>query len=292
MQPAVPSPSQSPTDAWCLPTARNEVRACAIGQWQSECMGEVGKPGDTVPAGDQTALPEHVGPAPHPPEGDWFNGLRGLFRGLYDDAGGGEAYLRRERAAWGRPRATYSLAGPPELKSAPVPPAAQAVPLITTLGDYASVAGVAIALVGFVLTLRSVHGSKKAADAARTAAEGARRDIFRSSAMIELSGAAAAMEEIKRLHREGEWRALLPRYSTLRSTLIGIHEARQILSEGHKAALQGAITQLRVLEQEVDRALAESNEESLDPAGLNALITEQMDRLSAALGELRSQTNG
>ncbi|MGH9466948.1 MAG: hypothetical protein ACRD1Y_06295 [Terriglobales bacterium] len=39
-----------------------------------------------------------------PPDGaDWFASLRGIFRGLYDEVGGGEAWLRKERRAWGKP---------------------------------------------------------------------------------------------------------------------------------------------------------------------------------------------
>jgi hypothetical protein len=46
-----------------------------------------------------------LAPAPGAPGADPFYKLRGIFRGLYDDAGGGEAWLRRERENFGGPNA-------------------------------------------------------------------------------------------------------------------------------------------------------------------------------------------
>ena len=44
-----------------------------------------------------------LAPAPRAPQTDPFYKLRGIFRGMYDDAGGGEAWLRRERENFGGP---------------------------------------------------------------------------------------------------------------------------------------------------------------------------------------------
>lgn len=64
-------------------------------------------------------------------------------------------------------------------------------------GDVASVAGVLISLVGFVVTIMSVVASTKAAQRAEDAALEVRDKFLRTDTIMELSGAIAIMEEIK-----------------------------------------------------------------------------------------------
>jgi hypothetical protein len=90
------------------------------------------------------------------------------------------------------------------------------------LGDLASLAGVAISIVGFGATLWNVRRSKSAAERAEAAANEARRAMRTYQTVADFSAGIAIMEEIKRLHREGRIDPLLDRYAALRKALIGV----------------------------------------------------------------------
>jgi hypothetical protein len=147
-----------------------------------------------------------------------------------------------------------------------------------------------VSFVGFVLTLIAVYRSKEAAKRAQKAAESAREEIFRSSAMIELSAVATGMQEIKRLQRSGEWAGLLDRYSALRASLISIRASRPNLDKGHQTVIQSAITQIRTIEERVERTLSTGAQPSA--VKLNAIISQELDQISEVLGMLRSNYNG
>ena len=161
---------------------------------------------------------------------------------------------------------------------------------LSAWGNIASVFGLIVSVVGFVWTIVGVRRSKQAAQAARAAADRASKEIFRASAMVELGAATASLEEIKRLQRDGSWPGLLDRYSTLRATLISIRASRADLGDEHRTEIQNAITYLRQIENSVERALAKGQQPSA--VKLNAVISDQLDRLSEVLGSLRNYENG
>src|SRR5438552_2494956 len=90
------------------------------------------------------------------------------------------------------------------------------------LGDVASIMGVVISIVGFWITVRGVRKSKSAAESARQAAEMTRDNIRLLETIVDFSAAIAALEEIKRLHRELPSDLLLERYSSLRKLLVTV----------------------------------------------------------------------
>ena len=98
------------------------------------------------------------------------------------------------------------------------------------------------------------------------------------------------MQEIKRLQRDAAWPVLLDRYSTLRANLITIRAGRPSLDEKHKTVIQGAISQIKMIEEKVERAL-ETNQKP-NVAKLNAVVADQLDNLSEVLGALRSSEDG
>jgi transcription termination factor Rho len=166
--------------------------------------------------------------------------------------------------------------------------------MLTTLsdwGDRASIIGVGVSLLGFALTLWGVSRSKKAAQQAKEAAESARNDIFRSDTMIELAAAMTTMEEIKRLQREGAWRILPDRYAFVRTALTSIRTGKPDLPDKHKAVLQGAVEQFRMIEGKIERALAASQSPANVPR-LNEIVSDQIEHITELLGTMRSGQNG
>jgi hypothetical protein len=73
--------------------------------------------------------------------------------------------------------------------------------------------------------------------------------------VAEISTAIAAMEEIRRLHRDAAWPVLPDRYNALRKSLISIRRSGIDLSEEQQTLLQAAIKFLADIERRVDGAL-------------------------------------
>jgi hypothetical protein len=158
-------------------------------------------------------------------------------------------------------------------------------------GNIASVLGLIVSLAGFALTLVAVAKAKSAAAGAQAAAEHARADVLKSNSMVDLASAVTAMEEIKRLHRQGAWPLLPDRYASLREALSSIRVTRPAMSDEHKAVFQGAIQQLRDIEDKVERALAAQQAPRNVPT-LNRIISLQVDKLSEVLAAMRVGQDG
>lgn len=155
-------------------------------------------------------------------------------------------------------------------------------------GDMASIAGLAISLVGFGFTLVGVRRSRSAAEAAASAAEQTRSALLQNNAIVELSAAMTAMDEIKRLQREGAWHILPDRYSSLRASLIRIRSAGGSISAEDGSALSAAISQFGELEQRIERALAKKTTPS-NPAKFNEIVSGHLDSLQIVLTSLQKK---
>jgi hypothetical protein len=149
------------------------------------------------------------------------------------------------------------------------------------IGDWASLAGVAIAIVGFVVTVVNVMRSKSAAERAEAAANEARRMMRAYQTVSDLSAAIAIMEEIKRLHRLGQIDPLLDRYGALRRALIRVRKMAPALSESMQTQIQSAIMTLSTIEGIVERARAEGS--SPDIVELNRWLSMEIDSLYSVL---------
>lgn len=153
-------------------------------------------------------------------------------------------------------------------------------------GSIASIAGLLIALVGFAITIWNVLASKRAAERAEQAALDARRAMGFFDAVTELSAAIAALEEIRRVHREGAWHSLPDRYGALKKSLQGVRSAVPDLSPYQKSRLQQAVRDLAALERAVE-TLLEEGEARLPVARWNAVASSHITELQDMLLELK-----
>lgn len=141
---------------------------------------------------------------------------------------------------------------------------------------------------GFVVTIVSVVASKKAAQRAEDAALEVRDKFLRTDTVMELSGAIAIMEEIKRMHRLDIWSLLPDRYSSLKRLLVTIRTSNPSLLPEHRALLLGAIQQFSDIERKVERALANHSSPS-NVAKLNEIVSLQLDHTNEILAALRQE---
>jgi hypothetical protein len=158
------------------------------------------------------------------------------------------------------------------------------------IGDLTSIAGILITLVGFGFTFYGVFKSKNAAQRAEEAARLTRNSIRLLDTVVDFSAAIAILEEVKRLHRTGQWAALPDRYAALRKLLVMLRATSPDLTDNQRATLQNALANLYALETAVERSLGDTS--VLKPAKFNAVISRDIDNLIVALAELKAAKTG
>ncbi len=154
-------------------------------------------------------------------------------------------------------------------------------------GNILSIAGILIALVGFFLTIRAARKSRTAAQQAEQAVQRMRDDIRKYDTVAEFSTALSIMEEIKRLHREGAWKVLPDRYSTLRQLLISIRATNPSLSNKQKEIMQNALMHFTGIERQVEKVNA-TNQIPPSIPRLNSIVSNQIDGLKSILVDIRN----
>jgi hypothetical protein len=152
------------------------------------------------------------------------------------------------------------------------------------VGDIASIAGVVISIIGFIFTLIGVSRSRKAA-------EDARDQIHLFENIVDFSTAITTLEEIKRLHRQGNaWPILPDRYANIRKLLIQLRSSTTRMNDEQKIVIQSALANLAEIEKQVERALADKTE--LKANRLNLIISSDVDGLLTVLNQLKNQPTG
>jgi hypothetical protein len=152
------------------------------------------------------------------------------------------------------------------------------------IGDLASIAGVAISVVGFGVTLWNVSRSKSAAERAEAAANEARLLMRSYQTVADFSAAIAIMEEIKRLHRTGQLDVLLDRYAALRKILIGVRKLAPSVDEAMENQIQSAITTLATMEDLIEKCRSDGTSPNF--VRLNRLLSRDIDALHSVLVDM------
>jgi hypothetical protein len=153
------------------------------------------------------------------------------------------------------------------------------------IGDLASIAGVAISITGFIVTVVNVRRSKSAAERAEAAANEARLLIRSYETVADFSAAIAIMEEIKRLHRTGQMDMLLDRYAALRKVLIGVRKLSPSVNETMESQIQNAITTLATMEDVVEKCRSDGTSPNF--VRLNRLLSRDIDALQAVFIDIK-----
>ncbi|MGD9616871.1 MAG: hypothetical protein AB7H90_17305 [Alphaproteobacteria bacterium] len=158
------------------------------------------------------------------------------------------------------------------------------------IGDLASIAGVFITIVGFLVTLWNVWRSRSAAERAEMAANEARRMIRSYETVAEFSSAITLMEEIKRLHRSRQLEMLPDRYAALRKALIGVRRLAPSIRDSQDVILQTAITTLATIEDTIEKSIHGGS--LPDYARLNRLLSRDIDALHGVLIDIKAAGEG
>lgn len=155
-------------------------------------------------------------------------------------------------------------------------------------GDIASVIGLIITIISFIVILINVLRSKRAAEQAKIAVDQVRENLLKMNTIAEFSSALSSMDEIRRLHRQEAWAILPDRYSALKKSLISIKGSNPNMSDEYKKVIQSAIQIFSSIESEVETALS-LKQSPQDVAKLNQAISKQIDKLQQILIEIKNQ---
>jgi ribosomal protein S13 len=159
----------------------------------------------------------------------------------------------------------------------------------TKWGGIVNGLGLIVSVVGFAVTIWNVVRTKRASQRAEDAVTTMRQMLNRSDAIMEVSAAITIMEEIKRLHRAGEWKVLLDRYTTLKRLLISIRNPTNHLSDDQMASIQNTIQHFSDIEGKVERAVASGINDQPKVPKLNEVVSMQIDALAALLTDIRQE---
>ena len=152
---------------------------------------------------------------------------------------------------------------------------------IGDVGALASIIALVISIIGFGVIIYNVIKT-------RGISLQVRNDLLRADTVLQFSSAISAMEEIKTLHREGAWRILPDRYSSLRKTLISIKQSNIDLSVEQSRNVQITISSLSNIEHEIEKCSFHKTSPT-DVPRLNKTISTQIDRLQPILVEISNK---
>ena len=156
------------------------------------------------------------------------------------------------------------------------------------IGEIASVLGLLVGIVGFIITVKNVRASRRAAENAEKISDKVRNDLIKSDTVAHFSIAISAMDEIKRLAREKAWEILPDRCSGLRKSLVSIKASNPQLENLSKKRLQSAIQNFASLEDQFEKSMAAGSDPA-DVPQINKLISHQIDSLQELLVQIKNR---
>ncbi len=163
--------------------------------------------------------------------------------------------------------------------------------------DVFGIIGFPLAVWGILITLREATKARESADKAKTASQEAqeavnrlRETIIEMDVIADLSAVVAEMEEIKRSHRSDILNpALLDRYSGLRQKLLHVHSIDRRLNDEQRSVIQGAVTQFRVMERNLERYI-DTGSTKPQQSRTNDIVTTERDKIEEILFAVRQKT--
>ena len=168
----------------------------------------------------------------------------------------------------------------PEPASMTVPMKVIAFILENHIFGWASIIGVFISLIGFIVLILKVIRMKSAAKNTQNAVIAVTKDIKRIDTVSDLTAALTEMDEIKTMHLRKEFNELPKQYSKLRKKLITIRKVYPNITNQESTEIQKAILLFKQMENELIVYLYKNE----TPEG----ITTQYKRVNTLIDDLHA----
>ena len=153
-------------------------------------------------------------------------------------------------------------------------------------GNAASIGGLLLSMIGFALTIYSVHRSKSAAIAAKEAAIDAKEAALTFDSIAALSRIIETLENTKEMNRSGNWGLAVGRFAESRRALISVRQSTQRANSNQRIMMQAGIAALAEIEREIERNL--HGDKKINTPKINKLISDTCDDLQTLLTEFRA----
>ena len=155
--------------------------------------------------------------------------------------------------------------------------------MLNEAGSVASLAGVAVSLVGLLFAIWHILQLRGETRAAREAAEETHQAVSRELAGVTLTRVSERIEGLKELHRHGEWYRALDRYPEIRRMLIDIRIRHPKMSDSQRNAIPTVVRRIARMENEVERSGAQF------PEGLGQRFNRQLTESQSSLSQIESE---
>lgn len=146
--------------------------------------------------------------------------------------------------------------------------------------DKAGLIGLALSVIGFIITGRASLQAKRAA-------EDMRSKLLHFDSVVGIQTIIEKLDHIKQLHRKGAWDYLPDHYSRLLRLLFDVRSGQPNLTPEQNTVLQRAVVTTRRLEEVSVNSHLEPH--SPDAKKVNRQITAQMVDLSELLSQLKTE---
>ena len=153
------------------------------------------------------------------------------------------------------------------------------------VGNIISIAGIAITICGFIVTILAAIKAKNAANAAKEASEMTKLSILGVNNIIECTTAVASLEEAHRLVRLKAFELVPDRLMQAKKSVVLVKNSEKNLQTEEHIELQAILGQITVCEK-ISSEIDERGEAGRKVMNLKDTISELIPRIMAILAKL------
>lgn len=153
-------------------------------------------------------------------------------------------------------------------------------------GNYASVAGLSVSILGFAFTIWQVIKSRKAAEEAKKIAREAINRISFQLFFTQVTSAARLGQELRNLARLKQWHRAIDRTEQLRTLLASLTEDTQLLGQ-EQTAMTNAIDDLSLVLRHLE-GIDQGKKQQIVPPKMMESLDRIILSLSRTEGRLRN----
>ncbi len=105
--------------------------------------------------------------------------------------------------------------------------------------------------------------------------------------LADVAAAITTLDEIKRLQRLRAWHLVLDRYGVLRRHLVRVEQLNAGITETQRKQIAKAISQFRIIEEKVERAMSAPDQDQIDSPAFNRTVSDRIDELERIMTAIK-----
>lgn len=164
--------------------------------------------------------------------------------------------------------------------------------VLSELGSITSIVGLPLSLLALAIALHQLRQLRGEAQAARDAAEEARRLLRRDLTITDLARLRERIQGLMELHRNGDRMRALDRYPEIWDAFLQIRRLHPDISDEHRQRIQNAIEVITSMQRQVEELDDGTIPPEIRSAFNDALLELQSDLLPDLEDELEKSDSG